>query len=925
MKTLETIRSCPIECQKPEFAALVFTSAARAVWNNHDKVLTRMLQQHTHLQQYLTVSSNSIAWIDRDGFAAAHSSAKAKAAQEKQQMLEAGAAPAQDTKSNTCQVSNIVRAAKLWLPFSSRMVLTAVQVDDKAINDPEGIGAALSEGWSRTFAVAPSIDTAQAQHYLETHAVPMDFSKCKPPTKAQVAELINKLPDSAPGPDGLPYSAWKAGGAESIDTTYNLIMHNLVRGMQHETYNDSLTVFLPRGEEETDTQYNTTRKVADTRPLSFKNTDNKLVCSCMNYSYKSALKLNITDIQRGFVPSRQLVNNIVDLDTYAHIHALSTIQERLPLLVFFDFAAAFPSVSHEYLMLALHAMKFPLGFINVIECIYINNNATYNTGNRTINMFKIVSGVLQGCPLSGFLFAICIDPFLRHCETSTLGTTSTSTPQHAKSPYYSNMLHVRECIIRACADDVGASMSDIKHLLSLHSCYTLMQVISGLRLKPKKCNIIPLYCTYNSTIAQLYTAWLKEHIPEWQSFAVTSHAKYLGLLLGPAAGEHQWDTATQKYKHRVHKIALLEAPIQIKSYLYNTNAVPVLQYIAQLLPIPRLFIQVELGLLHKMLHLPNNAFPLKAMQSFHLLGGPALSAVSCTSTAARIRASVMTLTGWKTHLDILKRVVELHMPTDQYVQGHRHAQHYTRPPIVYYIEAASELQADSKNVLDSQANIPRHKKKEIGDILQADPRGLQGRIYKIMMQDRFTKMDWAELFMTRLRKWLPTAYHIDLPLIEWDQVFAVMKTLGSQHSMNPIKSWSGSWCTGRRFHEHSPLRCVFGCDARDCWSHYIDCNSMWALISNKKITDTARQHRPLARLGLHPVCIGQMTKLHIAYTLYHHIKVGRRATTQAQQDAHNIDYYSIFQAAQLAVKGLSWNARAHARQALEDLRRTPRS
>jgi hypothetical protein len=353
--------------------------------------------------------------------------------------------------------------------------------------------------------------------------------------------------------------------------------------------------------------------------------------------------------------------------------------------------------------------------------------------------------------------------------------------------------------------------------------------------------------------------------------------------MGPAAGEHQRITATHKYKHRVHKIALLEAPIQVKAYLYNTHAIPVLQYIAQLLPIPRLFIQVELGLLHKMLHLPNNAFPLKAMQSFHLLGGPALSAVSCTSTAARIRASVVTLTGWKTHLDILKRVVELHMPTDQYVQGHRHAQHYTRPPIVYYIEAASELQADPKNLLDYQSIIPRHKKNEIGDVLQDDPRGLQGRIYKIMMQDRFTKLDWAALFMTRLRKWLPTAYHIDLSFIEWDQVFTVMKTLGSQHCMNLIKTWSGSWCTGRRFREKSPLRCIFGCDARDCWSHYIDCNMMWALISNKRVTDTARQHLPLARLGLHPICIGQMTKLHIAYTVYHHIKVGRRAATQAQQ------------------------------------------
>eukprot|EP00972_Heterocapsa_arctica_P045683 6741317-Heterocapsa_arctica.AAC.1 len=49
-----------------------------------------------------------------------------------------------------------------------------------------------------------------------------------------------------------------------------------------------------------------------------------------------------------------------------------------------------------------------------------------------------MSGVLQGCPLSGLLFAVSLDPYLRwmkhDIEDAGLG------------------------VIRACADDIGASL-----------------------------------------------------------------------------------------------------------------------------------------------------------------------------------------------------------------------------------------------------------------------------------------------------------------------------------------------------------------------------------------------------------------------------------------------------------------------------------
>ena len=69
-----------------------------------------------------------------------------------------------------------------------------------------------------------------------------------------------------------------------------------------------------------------------------------------------------------------------------------------PVLCFWDFAAAFPSVAHFFLMLVIRMSRAPMGFINIIEGMYAHN-AAFTAGDGTVNLaFWILSGVLQGCP-----------------------------------------------------------------------------------------------------------------------------------------------------------------------------------------------------------------------------------------------------------------------------------------------------------------------------------------------------------------------------------------------------------------------------------------------------------------------------------------------------------------------------------------------
>ena len=83
-----------------------------------------------------------------------------------------------------------------------------------------------------------------------------------------------------------------------------------------------LAVFAPKGNEPEDL-VEVIREASVTRPLNIKNTDNKTVAGVINNKWKPIIKHNIVSTQRGFVPDRQLVQNVVDLDTHNDVTGFS--------------------------------------------------------------------------------------------------------------------------------------------------------------------------------------------------------------------------------------------------------------------------------------------------------------------------------------------------------------------------------------------------------------------------------------------------------------------------------------------------------------------------------------------------------------------------------------------------------------------------
>ena len=124
-----------------------------------------------------------------------------------------------------------------------------------------------------------------------------------------------------------------------------------------------------------------------------------------------------------------------------HISSMGMVAS-VPFLTLWDFASAFPSVAHAWLFAVLKAVQLWRGFITGIKKLYSGNKAYCHAGGVLVFLFDILSGVLQGCPLSGTLFVLVIDPLLLAFKAKLSST-----------------------IVRTCADDIGMALRRLDELL----------------------------------------------------------------------------------------------------------------------------------------------------------------------------------------------------------------------------------------------------------------------------------------------------------------------------------------------------------------------------------------------------------------------------------------------------------------------------
>jgi len=149
------------------------------------------------------------------------------------------------------------------------------------------------------------------------------------------------------------------------------------------------------------------------RPITLLNVDYKLATKCIARRLEKVFPHLIERDQTGYIKGRYIGENI---------HAISDIIEqhknKQGMILFLDFEKAFDSLEWEYLFKVLDIRNFGPSFLNWIHTFYKNISSCVIDNGFSSEFFALQRGVRQGCPLSGLLFVLAVEPLAHQIRIS---------------------------------------------------------------------------------------------------------------------------------------------------------------------------------------------------------------------------------------------------------------------------------------------------------------------------------------------------------------------------------------------------------------------------------------------------------------------------------------------------------------------------
>ena len=236
--------------------------------------------------------------------------------------------------------------------------------------------------------------------------------------------------------------------------------------------------------------------------------------------------------------------------------------------------------------------------LNVLVCL-IFSVASYEALKGTVLHMEFAGArrVRQGCPASGFLFAMDFDRIFRWLQE----------PVVPRNVYNLEFLQPTQC---AYAYDLAIASSSFRELMVvLAPVFRSIDYVAGPNLMFRKC----CWVQYgNGEFASLRT-WVSETCEEFRHMQNVRHAKYVGTMIGPHGHLNRWTAARKNQPTRDDNNAssnsLVERLFHLKIY-----AISVLSFIGSVCASDKATLQCTTAR-------PYNAFHSSLLQVGSICGG----------------------------------------------------------------------------------------------------------------------------------------------------------------------------------------------------------------------------------------------------------------------------------------------------------------
>ena len=277
----------------PMITSMRFSTLSRIVWSQDFDLAKKLLSSSDLARRWLVVSRHAITLNNPNLFSREMDAAKLKALQ--QQSMDHSGSP---RKFNSSRGAQLARLSRIWVKIDKQLQLSGVRVDGEIIRSEPQKTIALGASWQATFNPKP-YDVAAADTLLAQSGDIGEYEDVPPTTIFDYMEAhgIGKN-GSRPGPDGIPYVAWASAGPVGDDTLYTTDKSIRNGREPPPNFNESGISFIPKGEEEAD-PVEIIRNANDNRPISTKNTDNKVIIAVNTYKLKDRYSANTTAPKGG--------------------------------------------------------------------------------------------------------------------------------------------------------------------------------------------------------------------------------------------------------------------------------------------------------------------------------------------------------------------------------------------------------------------------------------------------------------------------------------------------------------------------------------------------------------------------------------------------------------------------------------------------
>jgi hypothetical protein len=708
-----------------------------------------------------------------------------------QAAVEAGALSEDDVKFTGSTLDSLYS----MLQRSTGNLTAVADAAGNVTAEPGEMAGVLCSHWQETFTPGIVDEELGSEICNESSGFLESCLQDVAPLAEDASLAIQHSPNTGVGPDGIPYNVWRELGDFSVQLIMAIITYFMcVASEVPPWFNLAFMNFIPK-DPSGHTAFGVPYYSPDcTRPLSLADTINKLIANTVRIALERFAASRISFFQRGFLKGRQILDNVVELDYFAHLFSITS---RRAAIILFDFRAAFPSVNHRFMWRVLESSGLPLAIIRLIRCFYRDCRHLIRVDGRRYPGPRLLSGVRQGCPLSGLLFAIIMEPILR-------------TVCRSLGPYGH---------LRAYADDIGIVVRDYFVVIgALGGAFLRIGAASGLLLNVGKTIFIPLwhvasFARIRQTIIELW--------PHWGQIILASCGKYLGFLLGPGGQEIMWKKVIAKTDRRVNDWCQIHAGMFFSILAHNHHIIPVCTYIAQLVPPDESITKHLDKIVSKMFPGPGNWITLSIMRSLKHLGFPCqLADLRLVSAAAMQRYHHNSV------LDIKEMATELYLHTNAYRRSSE-----AFPELVSWHDGAFAM-----NIMRSTgvcADLGVHQDFITSSLSCGKAGGKIISIQKIITvklhSQRYGKASANNAVRKRLDRWeleLNPRVSLELSL---HNLQVIGKTCRAAVQAAYFRTLLNGWVTARRMRsmkgcEPGYGKCVFGCGhGCDSIEHYAYC------------------------------------------------------------------------------------------------------